>query len=489
MISRYPTIRAVAAVVALLFAGIVAGAPTASAQDVDLVAGALESQGYFLESGAFGDASDFERLVQDAKGSDDPWYFVSMAGPVSADFSDELRDIVLPTGNVLVYFIDNDGFEVVQFASNASESVEDAALAVFDTDGWSDPEEFMDDVVRDFDRLTASSNTGSSNTGSSNTGSSGSANTGGGSDSTGSSGGFSLWPIAAVIAAIGGGAWFVSRRSRKKEAEGDLETAQKIRAELQTELDELANDVIVLSSPVDLSENAEAIEHYRQATATYTAISDEIPDIDTLETLEKADLRQLSELGVRVSHARWQMDAAEAMIAGEPIPEKPQIAPPVVETPAPQPQQPPAARPRNLERRQPRPRVPYSRSRRSSGGGLLDILIAGSGMLGGGRRSSRRSGGGLGDIFGGGSSRTQPRSSNRRSSGGGGGVFGGGSSGSSRSRSRSSSGPRSGGGVFGGGSSSSRRSTSRRRSRSSSSRTRSRSSSSRRSTSRRRKRR
>ena len=466
-----------ATALALLSLGVIAG--PASAQDVDVIVNDLEDDGFYIEPGGDGTSNDFRALVNETQGADDEWYFVSMAGPVDPDFADTLRERVRPTGNVIVYFFDNEDFLNVQLASDESESIEERALISFDSDDWITPDEFMDDVVRDFDRLTVttSSDTSSSGSGTSSSGTSSSGTSGSGSSSSSDGGGAPLWPwLVGGGAAVGGGVWWSGRRKKQKAEEDQLEAAEKIRAELQTELDELANDVIVLSGPVDLSENETAINHYREATATYTAISDEIPDLDELAN---ADLRSLSELGARVVQARWQMDAAEAIIGGDPVPEKPEIEPPPpppeqAKAPAPEPRIPP-----RIQHRQPRPRTPYSRSRRSSGGGLLDILIAGSGMLGGRRR---------GGAFGG---STRGRSS--------GGIFGGGTSynpGPSRSRTRSTSSPRSGGGVFGGGSSSrsssrtsSRRSTSRSRTRrGSSGRTRSRASSSRRSSSRRRRR-
>ena len=420
--------------------------PAASAQDVDEIVRELERTGYYIEPGAEGSDPSFADLVRTSDGADDTWYFVSMADTVWETFGDELRDAVTPRGNVLVYFFDGD-FVNVQLASGESESVEDRALAPFDED-WDQPEDFMRDVVTEFDSVTATStSTSSGNSGSS--GSSGSSSTSSGSSGdSGSSGGFPWLLVGIPVVLVGGGIWFTSRRGRKKEEQADHETAQKIRTELQNELDELANDVIVLSGPVDLSENTEAITHYREATDAYMDISDEIPDLDKLED---ANLQELSELGARVAHARWQMDAAEAIIGGDPIPEKPKVEPP----PSLAQRKPRSAERRQMPQRQPRQRVPYSRSRRRSGGGLLDILIAGSGMLGG-SRGGRSSGG----MFGG--------SSRGRSSGGmfggssrgrsSGGMFGG-----SSQRRSSTSRPRAGGGVFGSGSGN-RSSSSRRRS-------------------------
>ncbi len=470
---------AVALLVALVLAVTgVAVAGSAGAQtddDVDAIAQQLEQDGYFIERGATADPGAFQRLVSGSYR--DTWYFVEMVADVDDDFADRLREQVSPTGNVVVLFTETEGgeiFDVAQISTSQSESVEDDALEALFGD-WSTPAEFMADVVSRFERNTAATN--SSATGSADGSSSPSA------DGSGSSSG-SGWLFLAVPAAlIAGGMWFSGRNKKKKQSAAQLETATKIRAEIQTELDELANDVLVLGGPVDLSEKPEAIAHYREATATYTQISDELPDISELA---EADLEELVALGTRIAHARWQMDAAEAMANGEPIPEKPPVEPPPEPT-RPSPQQ-PAPRPERLPQQAPRPRVPYSRSRRRSGGGLLDILIAGSGMLGGSRRSSRRSTRSSGGMFGG--------SSGGMFGGSSGGMFGGLGRGSQSGRSTRQA-PRSsrGGGLFGSGSSarsssrssSSRRSSSRSSSRRSSSARRSRSSRSR-STSRRRKR-
>lgn len=424
---------ALAGLMAVLAALLLVG-PSADAQgdiDFDEIIDSLESRGYYIEPWADGDSGSFAELVRYAEGVDDEWYFVSLAATVDPDFADQLRDAVSPRGNVVVLFIEDEEYYVTQLSSAYDESTENAALSSFDGD-WATPDEFMRDVVRDLDRATAGDSSGPSSI----------------PDSAGSSRGW--WWLAVPVVLGGTVIWFASRSNKKKQESKALGTAQKIRAEIQTELDELANDVLVLSGPVDLCDKPDAIRHYREATALYVAISDEVPDIDELEN---ADLKTLSELGARVAHARWQMDAVEAIIDGEPIPDKPQVAPP------PEPQKPPPTAPaprQQMPQRQPRPRVPYSRSPRRSGGGLLDILIAGAGMLG----SSRRSGGSSG------SGRTS-----------GGGMFGRPSPRrSGPSRSGSSPGPR-GGGVFGGGTKtrsgsrpSSRRSTSRSRSRKSTSR-------------------
>lgn len=406
--------RSIATGVALLLAAaaMLVAAPAASAQDTDGIVRELEEFGYFIEQGAEATDGEMRSLVAQGERTPDQWYFVVLSGPIDLDYAADLRDLVRPVGNVLIHAVDEDSqgaFDVVDFASGASQSVEEQALSAFDGN-WSRPAEYFDDVVADYTTLTAAGTTGNS---------SGSASSGSGGGS-----GILLWLIG--IPVVGGAIlWLLNRRGKKKKAASELETAQKIRTELQAELDELANDVLVLSGPVDVSDKPEAVQHYREATDTYLTISDEIPDLDELD---HADLAQLSQVGVRVAHARWQMDAAEALIDGEPIPEKPEVEPPPPPTPAPtrtieQQRQ-------RLPQRQPRPRVPYSRTRRRSGGGLLDVLIAGGGVVASsrGRRTTRSSGGSPrrstprpgGGVFGGGSSRSSSRSSTRstRRSGG-----------------------------------------------------------------------
>ncbi len=460
-------LRAFAALV-LAFGVCFATTGTAAAQDLDAITRQLDADGWYIEPGAEGESDKFAQLMRSVESLDDTWYFVSMADYVDDFFAEDLADRVRTPGNVLVYFLEEDQGEVfvsAQLSSPYSQADDDFALDAFDSD-WDTPDEFMIEVAERLDQRAAAATAGAGTdvVGSGSADASNPATT-----DTGGSGVSLAW-LAVPVVAVGGGMWFASSRGKNRKQAEQLETAQKIRAEIQTELDELANDVLVLSSPVDLGDNAQAVQYYREATATYTEISDELPDV---ADLADAELPELSALGARIAHARWEMDAAEALLNGEELPEKPKVAPP------PQPQRPPQEQQRRMEsrplpRREPRPRVPYSPSRRRSGGGLLDILIAGAGMLGQSRGYGRSSGG----MFGG------SRGGSRRSSGG---MFGG----SSRSGGFGSSGrTRQGGGVFGGGSTSTRRSGSTRRSstqrRSSPQRrTRARSSSSRRSSSRR----
>jgi hypothetical protein len=397
---------------AILMAGSVSfvGTPTAEAQDLSQIVSELEANGYYIESGADATASEMQSLVDQGSDTSEQWYFVVLSGPARAEYAADVRDVVRPVGNVIVHSVETDAegdFDAVNFATGSAKATEERALRAFDTD-WSRPADYMDDVIADFAAAASAGTSSDSSTGS--------------SSGPGSSGGGFPWWLLVVLAALGGGAWFMSQRGKKRREDEALETAQKIRAELQNEIDELANDVLVLSGPTDLSDKPQAIEYYREATDTYLDTSEEILGFGELKHV---DLAELSDFGARVAHARWQMDAAEAIMDGEPLPEKPKVEPPP--PPAQPPQQPtPQQRQQHLPQRAPRERVPYSPSPRRSGGGLLDVLIAGAGTMASGRgrsggrssgsrrsQSSPRSGGG----FLGGNSRSESsgRSSSRRS--------------------------------------------------------------------------
>jgi len=251
---------------------LVLAVPMASAQDLDDIVSELERSGYYIEPGADATESEMRSLVDRGNNTAVAWYFVVLSGPAEVGYAATIRDAVRPTGNVLLHSVESDSqgaFDQVDFATGLTRSIEERALAAFDTN-WSRPVDYMVDVVTDFTAATS---------GPASAGSEGSSGSSSGSASSG--GGFP-WGLVVILVVIGGGLWFMSRRGKRKKQGIDLETAQKIRAELQTEIDELANDVLVLSGPVDLSDKPQAIEFYREATDTYLDISAEIPDMEEL---------------------------------------------------------------------------------------------------------------------------------------------------------------------------------------------------------------
>jgi hypothetical protein len=202
-------------------------------------------------------------------------------------------------------------------------------------------------------------------------------------------GGFPWW---LVLFLLGGGLfvfWMV-RRSRKRAALADEARLAQARAEIQTQLDAVANDILEMEDEVRVADRTQVDELYQAAAQTYQTASEELASADTpaefLEITNKLDV------------AVWQLDSVEALLDGKTPP--PQPIPKRLE-PAPTPSPPPPAPSREGEGGlglPPKPSYPPSgpdyerRPSRRSGGlspSLIEMLIAlGAGALGS-QQSSR----------------------------------------------------------------------------------------------------
>ena len=126
--------------------------------------------------------------------------------------------------------------------------------------------------------------------------------------------------ITVAIVAIIGFATIAAVTVRNHRTERRV-TAQRI-AQTQTmmrqQLDAVANDILKLEEEVRASGNDQARAQFRDATITYA---------ETAGQLEAADtITELSALARRLDTAIWQLDAAEALLDGRPVPAKPQAA-------------------------------------------------------------------------------------------------------------------------------------------------------------------
>ena len=204
---------------------------------------------------------------------------------------------------------------------------------------------------------------------------------------TGSSGW--IWMLllgigAAVVAVI----W--NSRSKKR---AELETAEleRVKAMAREKLAEIANDVIEMEDEVTLSDDSRVKDHYRKASATYTealARVDESPGAqDMIEVIRELDM------------AIWELDAAEALLDGNPIPDQPKA-------PEPKPPQPPQPSPAGEEERP----LDHSHGRRSqrqssyAGDDLMTALWALLAMSGRSHGGWGGTPGGFGGPMGGGGS-------------------------------------------------------------------------------------
>jgi len=127
--------------------------------------------------------------------------------------------------------------------------------------------------------------------------------------------GASIWPLfvlfGLIAATIAGFVWWSSRRKRAAEA-ARLEEA---RALAQAKLADVADDILDLEDEVQLSTDADVRRSYQQASATYAAA--------VTEAGQATSVAGLLALATRLDDAIWELDCAEALLDGNPLPPRP----------------------------------------------------------------------------------------------------------------------------------------------------------------------
>ncbi len=213
----------------------------------------------------------------------------------------------------------------------------------------------------------------------------------------GSSGGIGLgwlW-IVLLVVIVGVALIWLNRRSQRRAREADEARIAAAKAEIQKQVDAVANDILDLEDEVRLADDARAGRFYEEASETYRR---------ALEALGPATTpHELLEISNDLDEAIWRLDSAEAVLDGKALPDKPErrrLEPVVRE---------PVGAPSGAGEYRRRP------SRRStlSGPRMMDmlIMIGGAMMTGRGRRSSRGGGG----LFGGMGPPMRREASRRRS--------------------------------------------------------------------------
>ncbi|MGI9659522.1 MAG: hypothetical protein ACR2OD_11485, partial [Gaiellaceae bacterium] len=125
----------------------------------------------------------------------------------------------------------------------------------------------------------------------------------------------SKWPLfflIAVPAAIGGAIWWSRRRQRHR----DDDAIEEGQAELRAQLNVVAANIVEHADRIQLSQNAEAIDHFRDANEIFASADARIPEAD--------DLLELAEISDQIDLARWHFEAADALVGGRELPPKPQ---------------------------------------------------------------------------------------------------------------------------------------------------------------------
>jgi hypothetical protein len=203
----------------------------------------------------------------------------------------------------------------------------------------------------------------------------------------GASAGGSGWVWLLLL--VGGGLlvfWMMSRRG------GTAPDLTKVKDLAREKLNQVANDIIELEDEVLLSEDVRVKGHYQRASETYST---------AMATVESATTAQdLMAVSATLDEAIWELDTAEALLDGKPLPPKPEPPkPPTTAEPTPTPGQVP-----EYQRR------PQRQSSFGSGE-LMSVLMA---IL----ASQGMRGGGWGGYQGGGSTPGWPGGGGRTSGGG-----------------------------------------------------------------------
>jgi hypothetical protein len=217
------------------------------------------------------------------------------------------------------------------------------------------------------------------------------------------------------LVVIGGGLLLIfsaMRNSSRKRSELATSELEKVRAMARAKLAEIANDIIEMEHEVELSDNSEVKAHYQSASATYTEV---------LARIEKSPAAsEMVDIVRDLDIAIWELDAAEALLDGKPVPEKPK---------PPEPKAPPPRPPATAQQEDPQADSYGRRPERQSsyaGNDLMSALwalLALSGRGGGGWGGMP---GGFGGPMGGGGGGGRMRGGGMRLGGGIGRIRGGG---------------------------------------------------------------
>ncbi|MGZ8784141.1 MAG: hypothetical protein ACXW1Y_01065 [Acidimicrobiia bacterium] len=297
----------------ILLVALVVPAGAAFAADPVDVADQVDPRGYYIETGTGVDFAVMEDLVARVGNLKTRFYFVALADD-PADGTDEFAESVLT--------LLDEGATVVVISPGEigarSDDFTDAELDQAAETALSDTEGSFEDDFRVFAESLVAVPSGTTATTSALTTTTISSAAGGSSDSTGGGGG-GVFIFLAVVAGVIALVYFVSRRSAKQAKQSTERRLEEARQEISEQLDVIANEILDLADKVTLSENDQAEEYFRTASATYQQAQDQLDKATNLAELER--------LPDELDTARWQLEAAEAVVEGRPIPPEPDDRP------------------------------------------------------------------------------------------------------------------------------------------------------------------
>jgi hypothetical protein len=294
----------------LLLLVLTVSAGTAFAADPVDVADQVDPRGYYIEPGAGVDFEAMEGLVARVTNSQTRFYFVALADdPIEGtdEFAEEVLDQLDDGATVVVISPGEIGARSDDFANAELNRAADDAVGDADRSIESDFRVFAESLVGMPAGATATT-TGLTTT---------TISSAAGGDSGGGGGG--VFIFLAVVVGVIALVYFLTRRSAKQARQATGQRLEEAKEEITEQLDVIANEILDLADKVTLSEQDEAEEYFRTASATYQ---------QALDQLDKAtNLAELERLSDQLDTTRWQLEAAEAVVEGRPIPPEPEDRP------------------------------------------------------------------------------------------------------------------------------------------------------------------
>ncbi|MFN3216014.1 MAG: hypothetical protein ACE367_05930 [Acidimicrobiales bacterium] len=293
----------IAAVLVALTIGLVATTGVAGAQNLDAIIEDVVFRGYAVEFGADADINEIEDALGPLGDEIALVVLVDDAAAGADRVADEVRSAL--EGDVTVLVISP--AEVGATSDTVDDAVLDAALDGV-IDDLDDGRGFGATTARFADAVGIDTAAGAGSAAQAPPDGDGA---GSGADDGGSGGGVLIFLL--VIVAVGVGLFFFLRSRGRQVDARDVETA---RNEIRAQLAAVATEIVENEATVDLSGNDEAIELFRDANATYIRVSEEIDETN--------NLLDLAELSDDIDRARWQAEAAEALVEGRTPPPAPE---------------------------------------------------------------------------------------------------------------------------------------------------------------------
>lgn len=319
LVTRLRALLAAVAVLGGVLGASGAGAQTATAVDLDAIAEELNFRGYHVDPDRPEDFEDLEAL-QLGPGTGN---YVVLLGDDVAEAADlvaeQLRGRIEEEATVMVVVGTRQGQRDVgavsdRYGDDAIAAGLDAAAGAAGGDGAALAAAFFGSLDGTGPDAGAGDDGAAAEATAGDDGASEGSGAGapGATEGDGGGGGIGFFPILLVLVALGVLGWFLLKRKAKRHDTGELERA---RAELSAQLATLATVIVENEDRINVSGNETAIGHFREANTTYNAVAERLKTVDNLV--------EMAELDDRLDRARWQLDAAEALVEGRAVPPEP----------------------------------------------------------------------------------------------------------------------------------------------------------------------